>query len=153
MDFGQTANHVHVGAAQELNIRGYVETSLIDWDGYVSAVVFLGDCNLRCRYCHDHELLSETGPGIHEDAILENLRFQSLWIDGVVITGGEPTFNPGLPAIIDRIKSQGFKVKIDTNGTVPEVLSELVRNGYVDYVAMDVKALRIGIHQRIVVGR
>ena len=140
MDLGQTDYNVPVGVAHEINIRGYVETSLIDWDGCVSAVVFLGDCNMSCVFCHDHEMLSETGPGIDEDAILENLRFQNLWIDGVVITGGEPTFNRGLPGFIDRIKSQGFKVKIDTNGTMPDVLSNLVRNGYVDYVAMDIKA-------------
>ena len=123
-------------------IKGFLETSFLDWPGQVCAVVFLPGCNLRCRYCHNHELvlhperLSDWEPG----EVLRRLRRLRGWLDGVCITGGEPTLQPHLAELARLFKGEGFRVKLDTNGTRPRTLRELLRAKLLDYVAMDVKA-------------
>jgi pyruvate formate lyase activating enzyme len=123
-------------------IKGFLETSFLDWPGQVCAVVFLPGCNLRCRYCHNHELvlhperLDDWAP----QEVLRRLRKLRGWVDGVCITGGEPTLHLHLADLIRLFKREGLRVKLDTNGTRPRVLRELLRGNLLDYVAMDVKA-------------
>ena len=130
-------------------IKGFIETSFSDWPGKVVAVLFLPSCNFRCLYCHNHELVLL--PEKYEDfpfgKIVENLQKRQGWIDGICITGGEPTLHPWLPSLLRDLKSVGgstpsgvsLGIKLDTNGTHPEVLQSLIGEGLVDYVAMDLK--------------
>ncbi len=123
-------------------IKGFLETSFVDWPGKVCSVLFLPGCNLRCRYCHNHDLVlhPERLGDWDLDDILGRLRRLRGWIDGVCITGGEPTLQPALPDLIRLLRREGLAVKLDTNGTRPRVLRDLLRWGMLDYVAMDVKA-------------
>jgi len=122
-----------------MNIRGFIETSLLDWDGKVSSVVFLPYCNFKCPFCDNGVLIEnpETLPEIKIETIENFIRERKDFIDGVVITGGEPTIHPWLPELIKRLK---VPVKLDTNGTNPAVLSELIALKLIDYIAMDLKA-------------
>jgi len=126
----------------KLAIKGFVDISLVDWDGKVSSVVFLPNCNLRCPFCQNAKLVlhPEKLPTISFEEIEEKLRKMKKWIDGVVITGGEPTLHPDLPVFCKKLKDLGFKVKLDTNGTNPNVLRNLIEEKLIDYVALDVKA-------------
>lgn len=120
-------------------ISGFLETSFIDWDGMVAAVLFMGSCNMSCPFCHDHELF---GPGMDSlpyNGVRHNLLNHRDWVDGVVISGGEPTCHSCLGAMLADIKSMGFKTKLDTNGTRPDILKRFVNDELVDYVAMDIK--------------
>lgn len=123
-------------------IRGYVENTLLDWEGKLAAIVFLPGCNYRCRFCHAQHLLDppDHAESIPLDGILRALRRQRGWIDGVVISGGEPTLHPDLMELIDAFRAEGLLVKLDTNGSKPDVLEKLLLMGAVDYVAMDIKA-------------
>ncbi len=124
-------------------IKGLIETSLIDWPGRLATVMFLPGCNLRCGYCHAKELVENGGEALDSIPLQQVTDFVSGmtgWVDGVVISGGEPTLHPDLAALAARIKSLGFAVKLDTNGTRPKVLERLVADGLIDAVAMDVKA-------------
>jgi pyruvate formate lyase activating enzyme len=132
------------------SIKGFVETSFSDWPGRVVSVLFLPSCNLRCPFCHNHGLVlhPETYPDFPWEVILEGLRKRRGWVDGVCLTGGEPTLHPWLPLLIRELKSdrrltpsgEPLAVKLDTNGTRPEVLENLLADGLLDYVAMDLKA-------------
>ncbi len=131
-------------------IKGFVETSFSDWPGKVAAVLFLPSCNLRCLYCHNHELVlhPEQFPDYPLEIILEKLRGRRGWIDGVCISGGEPTIHPWLADLMGFLRAApgvappgaSLGIKLDTNGTHPEVLERVIRDGLVDYIAMDVKA-------------
>ena len=124
-------------------IKGFIETSFLDWPGQVCAVIFLPYCNLRCPYCHNHQLVlkPDTLETISLEAILESaLGGLKDWIDGICITGGEPTIHRGLPDLLKTIHEAGFKTKLDTNGTQPEMLGHVIERKLVDSVAMDVKA-------------
>jgi len=126
----------------KIKIKGFLKTSFIDWDGYITAVVFLPMCNLRCPMCHNHEIVltPEKYPDVSmeeiEDYLVENRDF----IDGVVITGGEPTIHGGLLDFCRWLKNLGMMVKLDTNGTYPDVIQRLIDNNLVDFIAMDIKA-------------
>lgn len=121
-------------------IAGFLGSGMLDWPGKVTATVFLGGCPLRCPYCHNPGLLGEVKRPIEVSAVLEHVRAKRGWLDGVVITGGEPTADPGLPALIRELKAEGLGIKLDTNGTAPLVLERLLAEGCVDFVALDVKA-------------
>jgi pyruvate formate lyase activating enzyme len=123
-------------------IKGFIETSFLDWPGQVCAVIFLPYCNLRCPYCHNHQLVlkPDSLETFSLDAILERLRPLKDWIGGICITGGEPTIHRKLPDLLRKIHEAGFKNKLDTNGTQPEILHHLITEKLVDHVAMDVKA-------------
>ena len=125
-----------------MEVKGFVEVSLVDWDGRVSSVVFLSGCNMRCPFCYNATLVLRPNemPTIPFERVESHLKKSRVWIDGVVITGGEPTVHNELPRLCEEIKALGLLVKVDTNGTNPQVIKELVRNRLVDYVAMDVKA-------------
>jgi pyruvate formate lyase activating enzyme len=123
-------------------IKGFIETSFLDWEGLISSVVFLPGCNFKCPYCHNYTLVSN--PHSYQTLAFEHLKerlgFFKGWIDGVVVTGGEPTLHQGLPLLLAAIKELGFKVKLDSNGHRPWVLKDLINQDLIDMVAMDVKA-------------
>lgn len=123
-------------------IKGFIETSFLDWPGHICAVIFLPYCNLRCPYCHNHQLVlkPDTLETIPLETILERLLPQKDWIDGICVTGGEPAIHRGLPSLLGTIRDAGFRTKLDTNGTQPETLHYLITEKLVDHVAMDVKA-------------
>jgi pyruvate formate lyase activating enzyme len=127
-----------------LEIKGFIETSLIDWDGIVVSVIFLPGCNFRCPYCHNMDLVDhpEKFKTVPEERVFEYLESHRDFIDGVCITGGEPTIHKdkGLTEFIQHVKKDGFLVKLDTNGTDPAYIKDLVHRKLIDYVAMDVKA-------------
>jgi pyruvate formate lyase activating enzyme len=124
-----------------MEIKGFVETSFVDWPGRVCAVLFLPACNLRCPFCHNRELVlhPEGLPSYPWETINQRLRTLHPWLDGVCVTGGEPTLQPDLPDLLRKIHDLGLLVKLDTNGTRPEVLGGLVAHGLIDYLAMDIK--------------
>ena len=125
-----------------MHIGGIQKHSFIDYPGKVSCVIFLSGCNFGCPYCHNPQLTGE--PGIRPDrvAVSDALMFldeRRGFLDGVVISGGEPTLHADLPDFCARVKRLGYPVKLDTNGSRPQMLTRLIREGLVDYVAMDVK--------------
>ena len=120
---------------------GLEKLSLVDFDGYVAATVFTGNCNFRCPFCHNSSLVLDYKnlPTISEQEIIDYLIKRKGIIEGLCITGGEPTLEKDLPFFCEKIKNLGLKVKLDTNGTNPEMIKILVNNGVVDYFAMDIK--------------
>jgi pyruvate formate lyase activating enzyme len=129
-------------SVQKMDIKGFIDVSFVDWDGKISAVMFLPNCNFRCPFCHNLNLVSnpENIETIPFEQVENQLEKQRGWIDGVCITGGEPTLHSNLPELCSRLKKMGFLVKLDTNGTNPAMLKELMNKGLIDYVAMDIKA-------------
>ena len=125
-----------------MGIKGFLETSFVDWPGKLAAVVFLPGCNFRCPFCHNAELVEggEDLPDIPLPAVLERIGELCGWVEGVVITGGEPTLHADLPDLLGALKGAGLLVKLDTNGSRPEVLRHLMEEGLVDAVDMDLKA-------------
>jgi pyruvate formate lyase activating enzyme len=124
-----------------MEIKGFIETSFLDWPGKICAVLFLPSCNLRCPFCHNHELVlhPERVPTYPWEYIQKRLKALRTWLDGVCITGGEPTLHPDLPELLDRIHGLGLGVKLDTNGTRPEMLEFLISQKLIDHLAMDIK--------------
>ncbi|HON73376.1 MAG TPA: anaerobic ribonucleoside-triphosphate reductase activating protein, partial [bacterium] len=122
-------------------IGGLHKLSLIDYPGKLSAVIFTRGCNFRCPYCHNPELIESNGGDIiEEDKILSFLDERKGKLDGVVVTGGEPTLQSEIVEFLERIKRLGFFVKLDTNGSYPERIKELIDRKLLDYIAMDIKA-------------
>jgi len=122
-------------------IGGLQKSSLIDYPEKISAIIFTQGCNFKCPYCHNPELIKfSTDSSIDESVLFNFLKTRINKLDAVVITGGEPTLHKGLPEFIKQIKDLGFLVKLDTNGTNPEMLQELLDKKLIDYVAMDIKA-------------
>lgn len=121
-------------------ITGLQKMTLLDFPGRVACTVFLHGCNFRCPFCHNGQLLQGQGEvGLSVEALLKFLEQRRGLLDGVCVTGGEPTLNPDLPELLRRIRALGYPVKLDTNGSRPEMLAGLLREKLVDYVAMDVK--------------
>ena len=126
-----------------MDIQGLQKMTLLDFPGKVACTVFLGGCNFRCPFCHNFGLAAgECAPAMSEKGLFEFLEHRGGLLDGVAITGGEPCLRSDLPALLERIKQAGFEVKLDTNGSKPDMLAELVDRQLVDYVAMDIKAGR-----------
>jgi len=122
-------------------IKGLQEFTLIDYPGKVACTIFTFGCNFRCKYCHNPELIFDNGtPEIPENQILKFLEERKSLLDGVCITGGEPTLHSDLPEFIFKIKKMGLLVKLDTNGTNSEMLKKLIEKKLIDYIAMDIKA-------------
>ena len=114
--------------------------TLLDFPGVVSCTIFLGGCDFRCPFCHNFELIDGTAQPIMDDSeLIEFLRSRKALIDGVAITGGEPCLHKDLPELIRKIRAEGYKVKLDTNGYHPEMLKAIIDEGLVEYVAMDIK--------------
>lgn len=124
-----------------MDIYGLEKLSLVDYDGFVAATVFTGSCNFKCGFCHNSALVLDykTLPPIAESEILRYLKKRKGILEGLCITGGEPTLNPDLPEFIKKVKDIGYSVKVDTNGTNPEMVKLLVKEGLADYFAVDIK--------------
>ncbi len=125
-----------------VHFKGWVRTSLIDFPDHIAMVLFVGGCNFRCPMCHNADLVlhPQDRPDLDDGAIWRFLEARAGKVTGVVISGGEPTLQPDLQAFAERVRELGYAVKLDTNGYRPDVLSELIADGSVDFVAMDIKA-------------
>ena len=126
----------------DMRIGGFQKFSLIDYPDFISAVVFTQGCNFRCPFCHNPELVlpDSFGPTIDSEYILNFLNHRKGKIDGVVLTGGEPTLQPDLLSFLKKIKAMSFMIKLDTNGTRPEVVRNALDENLLDFIAMDIKA-------------
>ncbi len=124
-----------------MKIYGMEKLSLVDYDGVVSATVFTGACNFKCPFCHNAALVLDynTLPAMPEEEIFGYLKKRRGILEGVCITGGEPTLHPDLPEFCKKIKDLGYLVKLDTNGTNPAMIRKLYEGGLADYFAMDIK--------------
>lgn len=127
-----------------MRIGGLLKQSLTDYPGFIAAMIFTRGCNLRCWYCHNPQLvLDHESNEISEESVLEFLTARVGWLEGVVISGGEPTLHPDLPRLIGQIKRLGYRVKLDTNGTNPDMVDRLLAGSLIDYVAMDIKTILV----------
>jgi pyruvate formate lyase activating enzyme len=126
-----------------MSIKGFQGTSLLDFPQRIAALVFWGGCNLTCPFCHNPALVLDPSslPDLPMDIILDKLSQRRSFIDGVVITGGEPTLDEALPDFLQAVKALGLQVKLDTNGLMPQVIQNLVNQSLVDYLAVDLKTL------------
>ena len=125
-----------------MKIGGLQKQSFIDYPGKISCVLFLAGCNFDCPYCHNPQLAGGSAhqpETIAEDDVIAYLEHRRSWLEGVVISGGEPTLHSDLPDLCRRIKRLGYPVKLDTNGSRPRMLKTLLEAGLVDYLAMDIK--------------
>jgi pyruvate formate lyase activating enzyme len=126
-----------------VKIGGFQRFSLCDFPGCIAAIVFTQGCNFKCPFCHNADLIPpqpSNGPLVPESYVLEFLASRTGKLGGVVVTGGEPTLQKDLPAFLGKVHRMGYAVKLDTNGSRPEVLRVIIDNGLVDYIAMDIKA-------------
>lgn len=127
-------------------VKGFIGTSLIDYPGVISGVLFFGGCNFRCPFCHNVDLVLPERlrnlKDLTEDECIEKIVKRTKFIDGVVVTGGEPTIYENLPIFLRKIKklTPNIKIKLDTNGSSPGLLSKILFENLVDYVAVDVKS-------------
>lgn len=141
--------------SEAVHFFGLQKLSLLDYPGKMACTLFTGGCNMKCPFCHNSELvfLPESMMEINQDDIDQFLDKRKGLLEGICITGGEPLIHPGLKNAIKKMKAKGYKIKLDTNGTYPGYLKELVEEGLVDYVAMDIKnapakyALTAGVEQ------
>ena len=122
-----------------MKIVGIQKLTLLDYPGKVACTVFLNGCNFRCPYCHNAELLGDGDEVMTVAGLLAFLQKRQGILEGVCITGGEPTLHPELPALLRAVRELGYAVKLDTNGYRPEILEAVLSQGLVDYVAMDLK--------------
>ena len=124
-----------------MNIAGLQKMTLLDFPGRIACTVFLPGCNLRCPFCHNASLVlpEREKEIITQEELLDFLFSRTKKLDGVCVTGGEPTLYIDLPDLLNDIKNLGFQVKLDTNGTNPKILESVLRDGLCDYVAMDIK--------------
>lgn len=122
-------------------IGGLVKVSLVDWPGRVAAVVFTRGCNFRCPWCHNRSLVEPAlfPPALPEEEVLSHLARRRGLLTGVVVSGGEPTLHTDLVPFLRKVKEMGYAVKLDTNGSRPEFLGQLLTEGLVDRVAVDYK--------------
>jgi len=126
----------------KMKFKGFNKTSLIEYPNKIVSVVFTGGCNFRCPFCHNKDLVLNPDKieGIDERAILDHMKNKRKWIDGIAITGGEPTLQNELPNFIKKVKESNFLVELETNGTNPYMVEQMIKNQLIDYFAMDIKA-------------
>ena len=124
-----------------MRIGGFNKLTTQDFPGNLACIIFTSGCNFDCDYCYNRDLVESIAPEIDQDEIFSYLEERKSMLDGVVISGGEPTIWDDLIPFIKKIREYGFKVKLDTNGYRPEVLKEIIDNKLVDYIAMDIKAI------------
>lgn len=124
-----------------MRLSGLQKLTLLDFPGTVACTVFTGGCNFRCPFCHNASLVTQPQDDeLSEDEFLDFLKKRQGILDGVVITGGEPTLHADLPELMKKIKALGYKIKIDTNGTNPQMLKQIAASGLADRIAMDIKS-------------
>lgn len=135
-------------------IQGFQKLTLLDYPGKMACTVFTSGCNLRCPFCHNSRLVinPSSESEFTVDEILEYLKKRRGILDGVAITGGEPLLHKDIDSFIEKVRELGFSVKLDTNGTFPERLKELVGRGLIDYVAMDIKNSPEGYPETVGIG-
>ena len=121
-------------------ICGMEKFSMVDYDGYISCTVFTRGCNFLCPFCHNASLVTGEAEEIPLEEVFDYLTKRKGLVDAVCITGGEPTMQKGLKEFIQKVRAMGYRVKMDTNGTNPALLKELLEEGTLDYVAMDIKS-------------
>lgn len=123
-------------------IKGFTPTSLTDWPGKITAVIFLPRCNLRCHYCYNPEFINNPDglEDVSDSKIFSYLGKKKKWLDGVVMLGGEPTVHPHFLDIIRKVKKMDLGIAVHTNGTKPDMIKKLIEEKLVDYFAMDIKA-------------
>lgn len=124
-----------------MNVNGFIKTSLLDFPGIVATTIFTGGCNFNCPFCHNGDLVKEhqSLPKIMTDDIINHIKKRKGLIDGICISGGEPTLQKDLIDFMKKVKDYDIKIKLDTNGYNPTVLQKIINLGLVDYVAMDIK--------------
>jgi len=124
-----------------MKIYGLEKLSLVDYDGFVSATIFTGGCNFRCGFCHNSPLVDGVNvlPPLDEEEVFSYLKKRYGILEGVCVSGGEPTLNKDLLSFLEKIKKIGYNVKLDTNGTNPDIVKSAYENGLVDYFAIDIK--------------
>ncbi|MBN2843552.1 MAG: anaerobic ribonucleoside-triphosphate reductase activating protein [Sedimentisphaerales bacterium] len=123
-----------------MNIGGFQSLTLSDYPGLCAAIAFTRGCNFCCGYCHNQQLIARSSEPDNTGQVLDLLKEKTNRIDGLVISGGEPTIHHDLPDFIDRVRQPGLKVKLDTNGSNPDMLARLLADNMLDFVAMDIKA-------------
>ncbi len=124
-----------------MQIHGFKKLTLLDYPGHLAAIIFLGGCNMRCPFCQNSSLVinPSSQPTIPKEEVLDTLYKRRNVLEGVCISGGEPTLYHDLLNFIKEIKDLGYLVKLDTNGTNPSIIKSLVKEGLIDYIAMDIK--------------
>jgi pyruvate formate lyase activating enzyme len=140
-EISRSGCNMTVSLRNTAGVKGLLPVSMLDWEGHLVTTLFMGGCNLRCPFCHNASLALDNGdmPEISEDEINRVLSSKKGWVDAICITGGEPTVNPALFELIAAVRELGYKVKLDTNGTLPDVLRRLLDERLIDAVAMDIK--------------
>ncbi len=115
---------------------------MVDYPGKICSLIFLSNCNFRCPYCHNPDIVLNNPKikEISEKEVIDYMEEKKNWVDGICITGGEPTLHKDLPEFIEKVKKEDFLVKLDTNGTNPEMIKELLNKGLVDFISMDIKS-------------
>jgi len=140
MPCGMSPMRVQGAPGKRMLIAGFQKTSFVDYPGQPCSVVFTPYCNFNCVYCHNAHIIGRDAELIAEEPVLEYLEKRAGLLGAVVISGGEPTLQQTLEPFIERVRTLGYQVKLDTNGSKPAVLQQLLNKGLIDYVAMDVKA-------------
>jgi len=125
-----------------MEFNGFQKTSLIEYPGKIVSVVFTAGCNFRCPFCQNPELVlnPDSLPSVSSREVVSHLISKKKWLDGLSITGGEPMIHQSLSDFIGKVKEEGFLVEIETNGTNPQMLRDLIADRLIDYVALDIKA-------------
>ena len=118
---------------------GIEKFSLVDYEGKLATTIFLNGCNFRCPWCHNSSLISFEGEKLDLDNLYDYLNKRKNVLEAVCISGGEPTLNPYIIPLLENIKKIGYNIKLDTNGSNPDVLETLIKNNLIDYIAMDIK--------------
>jgi len=122
-----------------MKILGQVKSSFIDYPGHAATVIFIGGCNFACDYCHNPAIVKNIGEELSQKDFFAFLEKRKRFLDGVCITGGEPTLHKEVYQLVKDIKNMGYKVKLDTNGTNPEMIGKLLDEKLIDFIAMDIK--------------
>jgi len=142
-DKASTATALLRNESKPMGIKGFQGTSLLDFPGRIASLVFWGGCNLTCPFCHNQALVlePENYPDLNPADLLADLAMRTPFIDGIVVSGGEPTLHSGLLPFLVEVKALGLVVKLDTNGLAPQRIAELIDRHLIDYLAIDLKTI------------